>query len=562
MRRIVECVPNFSEGRDRGVIDAIVKAIGQVKGVTVLDVDPGEATNRTVVTFVGEPDAVLEGAFQGIATAARLIDMSHHKGEHPRIGATDVCPFVPVSGVSMEECVNLAHQLGKRVGEELGIPVYLYEYAATRPERKSLADIRKGEYESLPSRVGDPFWTPDYGPDLFNPRSGATVIGARHFLIAYNVNLNTRDKRIAQWIGERIREQGGPLRDHRGNILRDDQGNPLRQPGKFPTIRAVGWYIEEYGRAQVSINITNYQVAPPHAVFDECCRLAEEFGVRVTGSELVGLIPLEALLMAGVHYLKKQGRFIGVSEEELVHTAVISLGLNDVSAFHPEKKIIEYRIRQEGPLISGSVKSFVEKTASDLPAPGGGSVAALCGSLSAGLSAMVAHFTYGKKGYEAHNEVMEAVGIRAHSLKARLLQLVDEDTQAFEEVMKARSLPKGSEEQKKERERAIQEATLKAAQVPQEVLKAAQEVADLVLQVVEKGNVNLTPDAGVAALTCLTAALGAAYNVLVNLASLSDNPQVPELIAEVREALSQVEAKVSKARHIVEHRLWAPFSSL
>ncbi|MFN3821677.1 MAG: glutamate formimidoyltransferase, partial [bacterium] len=530
MNRVVECVPNFSEGRDRWIIDTIVKSIAKVSGVTVLDVDPGEATNRTVVTFVGEPDAVLEGAFQGIATAAQLIDMTRHKGEHPRIGATDVCPFVPISGVTMEDCVELAHRLGKRVGEELGIPVYLYEYAATRPERKSLSEIRKGEYESLPSRVGDPYWTPDYGPDTFNPRSGATVIGARDFLIAYNVNLNTRDKRIAQWIAERIREQGGPLRDRTGAILKDVEGNPIREPGKFPTIRAVGWYIDEYGRAQVSINITNYKLAPPHAVFDECCRLGEEFGVRVTGSELVGLIPLEALLIAGRHYLKKQGRFSGVGEEELVQTAIISLGLNDVAPFDPEQKIIEYRIRKEGDLVGATVRAFVEKTASDLPAPGGGSVAALCGALSAALTAMVANLTYGKKDYLSYNEDMERVGTQAHQLKNALMELVDRDTEAFQEVMKARSLPKATEEQKRERQRAIDEAMLKAAQVPLEVLRTSHQVMNLVEEIILKGNLNLTPDAGVANLNAWTATLGAMYNVLINLPGITIPYDLPGIL--------------------------------
>ena len=403
--KLIECVPNFSEGRDRAVIDAIAAEIAASPGAVLLDVDPGAATNRTVVTFIGEPDAVEEAAFRAIKKAAATIDMTRHRGEHPRLGATDVCPFVPVAGATMEDCVEIAKRLGKRVGEELGIPVYLYEAAATRPERKSLADIRKGEYEALADRMKDASFAPDFGPARFNPRSGATVIGAREFLIAYNVNLNTRDKKLANAIAGALREAG--------TSKRGADGTTTSVPGRFKECRAVGWYIEEFGRAQISINLTNYKVTPLHEVFDAACEEAAKLGLRVTGSELVGLIPREALLAAGDHYLAKQGKTNGVPEKERVHVAVLSLGLSELGPFTPSLKVIEYRYAG-GPsgLVAMPLRDFADELSSHSPAPGGGSVAALCGALSASLTAMVAALTWSKAGMEAARPAMRDHGHR------------------------------------------------------------------------------------------------------------------------------------------------------
>ncbi|MGB4704428.1 MAG: glutamate formimidoyltransferase [Candidatus Saccharicenans sp.] len=521
--KIVECVPNFSEGRDREKIQAIVREIESTPGVKLLDVDPGEATNRTVVTFIGSPEAVKEAAFKAIKKAAELIDMSQHRGAHPRIGATDVCPFVPVSGVTMEDCVRLANELGKRVGEELGIPVYLYEEAARKPERKNLASIRAGEYEGLPEKLKDPEWQPDYGPAVFNPKTGATVIGAREFLIAYNINLNTRDRKIAQEIASYLRESGRPKKDKNGNIVYDKNGQPVRIPGKFKAVKAVGWYIDEYGIAQISINLTNYKITPPHVVFDEACRLAEKLGVRVTGSEIVGLVPLEALLMAGRHYLEKQGKSPGVPEKELVRIAIRSLGLNDIVPFDPAKKIIEYQFpADEKSLVKMKLDEFADELSMDSPAPGGGSVAALCGCLSAALSSMVANLTVGKKGYEQEFERMKQVAVRAQKLKDELLQAVDRDTRAFNRVMDAYRMPRATEEQAKEREAAIEEANKEATLVPFSVLEKSLELAELAAEAAEHGNKNSVSDAGVAGLTARSCGLGAYYNVCINLPNIKD----------------------------------------
>ncbi|MBM3329300.1 MAG: glutamate formimidoyltransferase [Calditrichaeota bacterium] len=556
MQRIVECVPNFSEGRDRRIIDRISSAIASVPGVSLLDVDPGAATNRTVITFVGEPEAVLEAAYRGIEAASKLIDMTVHHGEHPRLGATDVCPFVPVSGVTMEECIALARSLGQRVGDRLGIPVYLYEYAASRPERRNLADIRAGEYEALASRGGDPFWTPDFGPDHFNPKSGATVIGARDFLIAYNVNLNTRDAKLATKIAQRIREMGFPQRDAEGRIVRDESGSKVMIPGLFEAVKAVGWYIAEYGQAQISINLVNYRVSPPHEVFDACCEIATELGLRVTGSELVGLIPLDALLMAGQHYLARQGRMTGVGEAELVRTAILSLGLSQLNPFDPQEKVIEYRIRKAGPLASLKLSDFIDLTASDAPAPGGGSVAALAGALAAALASMVAGLTYGRKAYLEHNATMDELATRAQALRDRLVALIDLDTEAFDRVMAAMGLPKKSDEQKAAREQAVAEATRGAASVPFETLSLMPEVAGLALTAAKLGNVNLTPDAGVAGLCAALAARGAAYNVRVNLANLAGGDYVEDLKRQTDDLLAQTDALAKEVGAVVEGRLW------
>ncbi|NOY78965.1 MAG: glutamate formimidoyltransferase, partial [Calditrichaeota bacterium] len=423
MQKIVECVPNFSEGRDPSVIEAIAEAIRSTEGAMLLDVDPGKATNRTVYTLIGSPEAVVEAAFRAVKKASELIDMQKQKGEHPRIGAADVVPFVPVSGVTMEECVQLAHELGKRVGESLKIPVYLYEEAATRPERKNLAEIRKGEYEGLPEKLKDPNWKPDYGPAEFNPRSGATIIGAREFLIAYNINLNTRDRKLAQEIALNLRESGRAKRDETGAIIRNPDGTAVKIPGRLKAVKGVGWYIEEYGIAQVSYNLTNYKITPPHVVFEESQKEAEKLGLRVTGSELVGLIPLDALKQAGRYFLEKQGKTGGVPEEEIIHIAVKSLGLDELAPFDPKQKVIEYRFQERfGPLAKRTVWEFANELSMDSPTPGGGSTAALAGALAASLVSMVANLTYGNKKYRENWDAVKPLALRAQELKDALLK--------------------------------------------------------------------------------------------------------------------------------------------
>ncbi|MBN2199193.1 MAG: glutamate formimidoyltransferase [Candidatus Aminicenantes bacterium] len=521
--KLVECVPNFSEGRDRSKIEAITREIQGVEGVKLLDVDPGETTNRTVVTFVGPPEAAAEAAFRAIRRAADVIDMRQHKGAHSRIGATDVCPFVPLSGTTMEDCVRLAHDLGRRVGQELSIPVYAYEEAARVPERRNLAVIRAGEYEGLAAKLKDPTWAPDFGPAEFHPRAGATIIGAREFLIAYNINLNTRDRKLANEIAFSLRETGRVKKDARGNTVLDERGQPQRVPGLFPCVKAVGWYIDDYGQAQISINFTNYKVSPPHLVFDEAVRLASKLGLRVTGSELVGLIPKEALIMAGRHYLEKQGRSPGVPEEELIRTAVLSLGLNDVAPFDPKKKIIEYQLGgDESSLLKMDLRRFTDELSMESPAPGGGSVSALCGALSASLSSMVAHLTVGKKGYESAQREVKRLAVDAQALKDSLLDDVDRDTRAFNRVMDAFRLPKKTEAQSSERDRAVEEAFLEATLVPLGVLEKSIDLLKLAKKIARIGNKNSLSDAGVAGLTALAAAEGAYYNVRINLPSLKN----------------------------------------
>lgn len=516
---IVECVPNFSEGRDRRIIDQIVAAMA-VDGCQVLDVDPGAATNRTVVTMVGEPEAVLEGAFQGIRAAAQLIDMRRHKGAHPRMGATDVCPFVPVSGVTMEECVALAHRLGERVGE-LGIPVYFYENAATRPARRNLADVRAGEYEALPEKLASEAGAPDRGPATHNPRAGATAIGAREFLLAYNVNLNTQDRKLANDIALTLREQGRARRDAHGEIVRDEAGQALKVPGRFPHVKGVGWFIDEYKVAQISMNLTNYRVTSLHQVFDAACEEAASRGMRVTGSELVGLVPLEPMLMAGRHYLRRQGKSAGLPEREVVECAVRSLGLRDVAPFDPDDKIIEYRLaRGRKGLADLTLKGFCDELSSESPAPGGGSVAALCGSLGAGLAAMVASLTVGRKGQADVWDEMNELAVAAQPHKDWLMRAVDADTEAFNAVLAARRLPKGTPEEVAARDEAIRLANRGATLVPLSVIERTLPVLDLLAVAVDKGNPNSVTDAGVGVLCCLTCAEGAWLNVLVNLAGM------------------------------------------
>jgi glutamate formiminotransferase/formiminotetrahydrofolate cyclodeaminase len=554
--KLVECVPNFSEGRDKDKIQAITREIESTPRVKLLDVDPGETTNRTVVTFIGAPEAVAEAAFKAIRKAAEVLDMSTHKGAHSRIGATDVCPFVPVSGVTMEDCVALAHALGDRVARELGIPVYFYEEAALKPERRNLATIRQGEYEGLPDKLKDPAWAPDRGEPVFNPKAGATVIGAREFLIAYNINLNTRDRKLANEIALNLRESGRVKRDKDGQPVLDDQGQPVKLPGRFPHVKSVGWYIEDYGIAQISINFTNYKVTPVHVVFDEAIKEAEKIGLRVTGSELVGLIPKEAMLRSGRYYLEKQGKSAGVPEEELIRTAVLSLGLNDVAPFDARKKIIEYQFAPEGSsLVQLTVRGFANELSMDSPAPGGGSTAALCGALSASLSSMVANLTVGKKGYEAATEDMKAVALEAQRLKDALLQAVDEDTASFNKLMEAFRLPKKTEEQARERESAVEEATKGATLVPLEVVREGVACLKLAREAALKGNQNSLSDAGVAGLTAQAAAEGASYNVRINLPGIKDKDFKAKTLAEADALRGEALALGREVREILEKGL-------
>ncbi|MQY60665.1 glutamate formimidoyltransferase [bacterium] len=554
--KLVECVPNFSEGRNREKISAITKEIKSTPQVNLLDVDPGESTNRTVVTFIGSPEGVKEAAFKAIKKAAEVLDMSKHKGAHSRIGATDVCPFVPVSGVTMEDCIQLAHELGERVAKELGIPVYLYEEAAQKPERENLANIRIGEYEGLPEKLKDPEWTPDYGKPVFNPKAGATVIGAREFLIAYNINLNTRDRRLAHEIALNLRERGRAKRDKDENIVRDAEGKVTKIPGKFKAVKAVGWYIEDYEIAQISINFINYKITPPHVVFDETIKEAEKLGLRVTGSELVGLIPKEALLMAGRHYLFKQGKSPGVPEEELIKTAVSSLGLDDVAPFDPQKKIIEYQFKElESSLLDFNLREFANELSIDSPAPGGGSTAALCGALSASLSSMVSNLTVGKKEYKNVQKDVKEIAVKAQSLKDEFLRAVDLDTIAFNKLMEAYRLPKKTEEQKEERAQAVEKALKEATLVPFGVLEKSIKALDLAREIALKGNKNSLSDAGVAGLTAQAAAEGGYYNIKINLPNLQDN----EFKSKIKKQAASLKKKAVKLgdelREIIEKEL-------
>ncbi len=544
--KLVECVPNFSEGRDRQKIEAIVREIENTPEVKLLDVDPGEATNRTVVTFIGSPEGVKQAAFKAIKKAAELIDMRQHRGAHPRLGATDVCPFVPVSEVSMEDCVQLANELAHQVGEELHIPVYLYEEAAKKPERENLANIRQGEYEGLAEKLKDPQWAPDYGQPVFNPSAGATVIGAREFLIAYNINLNTRDRKIAQEIASYLRESGRVKKDKNGQIVYDRQGQPVKIPGKFKAVKAVGWYIDEYQIAQISINLTNYKITPPHVVFDEACLVAQKMGVRVTGSELVGLIPKEALLLAGSYYLEKQGKSPGVPEKELIRLAARSLGLNDIVPFDPAKKIIEYQFPSSPGLSGLKLSDFLDELSMDSPAPGGGSAAALCGSLSAALSSMVANLTAGKKGYESVAAIMKSTAVRSQKLKEELLTAVDQDSRAFNRVMEALRLPKGTPEQVQDREEAIEKANKEATLVPLSVLEKSIELAALAGEVASHGHKSSVSDAGVAGLTARACGFGAYYNVKINLPGIKDEVFKKKVLNQADKFKKKLEKETAK----------------
>jgi glutamate formiminotransferase/formiminotetrahydrofolate cyclodeaminase len=521
MPRLVECVPNFSEGRNRAVIDAIAGAIGDVPGVTLLDVDPGAATNRTVYTFVGAPEAVGDAAVGAARTAATLIDMSKHRGEHPRIGALDVCPFVPVSDVTMEDCVRLARDVGRRLGEELKIPIYFYEHAATREERRSLADIRAGEYEGLERKLLDSAWMPDCGPAVFNPRLGASVVGAREFLIAYNVNLNTRDKRLAHEIALRIREAGRLKRQPGGEVITDAAGQPVKTPGRLKAVRAIGWYIDEYRQAQVSINLLNYKATPLHVAFETVNEEAASLGLRVTGSEIVGMVPLAPIVDAGRFYLRRQHKASGAPESELVDMAIRSLGLDQLGPFDAKKKIVEFAVRQPAPLVAMPAFELVDQVSSSSPVPGGGSVAALVGSLAAALAAMVASLSVAKR--PEHADQLSSLAEQAQEIKRALVDAVDEDAQAFNALMQANRLPRATEAEQRLRDDAIQDATRRAALVPLQTAQTSLAAIGLVLHVSQLAIDEAASDLGVAAAAGRAAVEGAVLNVLTNLGTIRDD---------------------------------------
>lgn len=546
-KRIIECVPNFSEGRNPEIIRQITNEIEQVEGVTLLDVDPGKATNRTVVTFVGDPEHVIEAAFRAIVKAGELIDMSEHKGEHPRMGATDVCPLIPIHGITMEETAEFARKLAERVGRETDIPVYLYGYAQPKTERNDLSIIRAGEYEGFAEKIKLPDWAPDFGAAIFNEKKGATVIGARDFLIAYNVNLNTKSTRIANRIAFDVREAGRVLRKGNpisGEIVLDENGEPVRVPGKCKDVKAIGWYIEEYGIAQISANLTNYNVTPLHVFFDEVNQSATSRGVRVTGSELVGLVPLKAILDAGRHFLKKQERSAGVSDAELIEIAIKTLGLDELAPFDPQKKIIEYQMGSHaGKLIDMTCSAFADITASESTAPGGGSIAAYTGALGAALETMVANVSANKKGWEDRWEYFSDIAEKGQVLKAELLRLVDEDTNAFAGIMEAFKLPKNNPEEITHRKAAIEAASLYATQVPLQTMKVAHKILELAAEMIEKGNPNTLSDGAAGVLCNKTAVQAAYYNVMINAKGLSDKAMARQLADEAKSILDKNHAE-------------------
>ncbi|HEY2648126.1 MAG TPA: glutamate formimidoyltransferase, partial [Puia sp.] len=550
MTPIIECVPNFSEGRNPLIIQAIRNEIESVEAVKLLNVDPGKATNRTVVTFVGPPEAVVEAAFLAIRKAGELIDMRQHAGEHPRMGATDVCPLIPISGISMEETVRWAHKLAERVGKELSVPVYLYEAAQSDKARNNLSVIRAGEYEGFFEKIKKPEWKPDFGPSLFDEKRGATVIGARDFLVAYNVNLNTTSVRRANSIAFDVREAGRVKREGDpiyGEIVKDDKGQPVMIPGSLKSVKAIGWFIKEYGIAQISMNLTNISVTPIHIAFDEVCLKAEARGIRVTGSELVGLIPLQSLLNAGKYFLKKQKRSAGVSEKELIRIAIITMGLDQLSPFNPEERIIEYLLKEPGneKLIRLSLSDFADETSSDSPAPGGGSVAAYIGSLGAGLGAMVANLSAQKQEWEIFSDWAE----KATEYKRELVSLVDADTRAFEEIMAARALPKTTETQKTFRIKSIEDATLHAIEIPFRVMKISLQSMDVLKAMALEGNPNSKSDAGVGAVCARSAVIGAYLNVCINAAGSESNKYIAAIVAEGKK---MQESAIAKEKEILD----------
>ncbi len=559
-KQLIECVPNFSEGRDMSVIKEITDVIESVEGVKLLDVDPGKATNRTVVTFVGEPEPVIEAAFLAIKKASEVIDMSKHEGEHPRMGATDVCPLIPISNISMEEVAKYAHKLAENVGMHLDIPIYMYESAATKPAWSNLATVRSGEYEGLAEKLAKPEWKPDYGPAQFNPQAGATAIGARDFLIAYNVNLNTTSVRRANSVAFDIREKGRVKREGNpitGKPLVDKNGETVRIPGACKSVKAIGWFIEEYGVAQISMNLTNIKDTPLHIAFEECTKSATNRGLRVTGSELVGLVPLKVMLETGKYFLKKQNRSLGVSEAEIIKIAVKTLGLDELGEFDPQKKIIEYQLRAEEnrPLIKMDLVAFADETASESPAPGGGSISAYVGSLGASLGAMVANLSSHKRGWDDKWEEFSKWAEKGQELKDELLYLVDEDTDSFTAVMNAFRLPKGNDEEKAARKEAIQAATKYAMEVPFKVMETSSKIFDVCHAMAETGIPASVTDAGVGALCARAAVHGAFLNVKINAGGLDDKDFVKKLLKKGENLIAEADKREAAIMKMVNGKI-------
>lgn len=563
-KRVVECVPNFSEGRDKAVIEQITSAIEASGGVKLLDVDPGEATNRTVVTFVGEPEAVVEAALAGVKRAAELIDMRKHKGAHPRMGATDVLPLIPIAGITLEECAELSRTLAKRIADELHVPTYCYEAAAFTPERRNLAVCRKGEYEALPEKLAHKETAPDFGARPYDEgvaRTGATVVGARDFLIAVNYNLNSTSTRRANAIAFDVREKGRPVREGGspvGKPVKDADGNPVMQPGTLKATKAIGWFIEEYGIAQVSMNITDIATTPLHVAFDEVCRKADARGVRITGTEIVGLVPKRALIEAGKYFLRKQERSTGIAESEIIRMAVKSMGLDDLKPFNPEEKVIEYLLEAEDKqkkLIDMTCKGFAEETASESPAPGGGSIAAYMGALGAALGTMVANLSSHKAGWDDRWEEFSTWADKGQKLMSELLHLVDEDTAAFNRIMAVFGMPKSTDEEKAVRSAALQQATLYATEVPLRTMKTALGVFELVRAMAVEGNPNSVSDAGVGALAARSAVLGARLNVKINASGLKDRAVADKLVAEAEAVAADAVRLEAEVLKIVEQKI-------
>ena len=566
MKRIIECVPNFSEGRSMEVIKQITDAIENIKGVKLLDVDPGEATNRTVITFVGEPEAVMDAAVASIKRATELIDMRRHKGAHPRMGACDVCPLIPVSGITMEECAELARVLAKRIADELGVPTYCYEAAAFKPERRNLAVCREGEWEALPEKMSNPDKQPDFGARPYDEgvaRTGATAVGARDFLVAVNYNLNTTSTRRANAIAFDVREKGRPMREGNpivGKIVKDENGDTVMIPGTLKACKAIGWFIEEYGIAQVSMNMTNLSVTPLHIAFDEVCRAADARGVRVTGTEIVGLIPKKALVDAGRYFLHKQHRSTGLPERELVRIAIESMGLSNLKEFKPEEKVVEYILEAEEQkntkkLVEMTCAGFAEETASESPAPGGGSISAYMGALAAALGTMVANLSSHKAGWDDRWEFFSDWAERGMAVMNELLALVDEDTAAFNKIMDVFGMPKGTAEEKAARAEAMEVATLYATQVPLRTMKAAYNAFAIVRAMAEEGNPNSVSDAGVGALAARSAVMGACLNVKINAAGLKDLDTAAALVNEANEIQAQAQQAEKEILEIVESKI-------
>ncbi len=560
--QLIECVPNFSEGRDLSVIKQITDQIESVDGVTLLDVDPGAATNRTVVTMVGEPEAIIEAAVRAGRKAAQLIDMSKHHGEHPRFGMMDVCPLVPVANITMDETVAHAHTLAKRLGDEVGLTIYCYEKAASKDERRNLATVRAGEYEGLKEKLSNPQWKPDFGPALFNARSGATAVSARDFLVAYNINLNTTSTRRANAIAFDIREKGRQKRTGNpvtGPVVKDEQGQDVWIPGSLTCVKGIGWFIEEFGIAQVSVNLTNISVTPVHIAYDEVCEKARARGVRVTGSELVGLIPLQAMLDAGKYFLRKQQRSVGVSDGELIKIAAKSLGLDELYPFKPEEKIIEYAIAAGqsnlNPLIDMTLKGFVHETASESPAPGGGSIAASMGAMGAALATMVANLSSHKRGWDDRWEEFSDWAEKGKTYHDQLLRLVDEDTQAFNKIMDAFGLPQSSNKEKTARKDAIQLATKHAIEIPFCVMQTAYASMEVIKAMADIGNPNSVSDAGVGALAARSAVMGAYLNVKINASDIENNVWVENILAKSEDLQKKAMAMESEILKIVEQKI-------